>query len=228
MTEEERQKLLRQWMYNYLSRQNPETWYWYARSWNWNNGTWLLNWIVQQENCNRATAQLIFWLGDPEQFLPLKERQNALTLVMLGHNTALNTAPYGPEDWNKSIEGNREVYELLSLILHNWKNGKYGSRSIYFFGFLKVLTGDLKAFLSKSRRETIEWHDVTNPISSLSTYRGQEKLSELNFLPWKVPNDLGWPTSARFSDSISLNLNEGFPPEYFEFANSLEKQDTLT
>jgi hypothetical protein len=227
MTEEEPQKLLREWMYNHLSRQNPENWYWYARSWNWSNGTWMLHWIVQQENCNKATAQLIFWLGDPEQFLPLKEKQNALALLMLHNTAAIDVAPYGPEDWKKNIEDNREIFELLGLILRNWENGKYGARGVRLFGYLNGLMGDLKAFMSNSRQKTIKWYDEANPIASLSRYREQEKLSEPSFMPWKVSNELGWPAREGISDPIALDLNEGFPPEFFEFANSLEKQRNL-
>ena len=49
----------------YLMAANPDQWHQVARSWNWDNGTYRLRWIVEQPSADLATALLIFWLSDP-------------------------------------------------------------------------------------------------------------------------------------------------------------------
>jgi Domain of unknown function (DUF4274) len=230
VTDVENEKLQREWMFEYLTRQNPESWYWHARDWNWGNGLWLLEWIIKQEACNGATAQIIFWLGDPEQFLPLTGVDDSITLMRMGIFTQRDLPLRGPEDWKMTIENSKETFDLLSLILRNWTNGKYRGGKVSTLGQLKrlLLNLNIKAFAGTfnrlSKRDTIGWHDPENSISHLASYRNEEKKCDPNFLPWEVPDEMGHPTSDKLSNPNFLDLTEGFPPEYFLFLKNLEQQ----
>ena len=84
----------------WLSKRDPDEWHRVALSWNWDSGYMVLRWIIQQPDCDRATALLIFWRGDVAYYLP-----------------------YGHRD--EVPEPNGDVYDLLCEIRQNWIAGKY-------------------------------------------------------------------------------------------------------
>lgn len=47
----------------WLADQRPEVWHAIARYWNWDNGIEPLEWIASQPECDRGTAQDIFWVS---------------------------------------------------------------------------------------------------------------------------------------------------------------------
>lgn len=57
------------WIIDWLSRQSPAEWHGLATAWDWEDGVAPLHWIIQQPECDRATALAIFWESDPEYFL---------------------------------------------------------------------------------------------------------------------------------------------------------------
>lgn len=48
-----------------LRRASPDDWHRYAHALNWDEPLDGLYWIVQQPECDRATAHLVFWKGEP-------------------------------------------------------------------------------------------------------------------------------------------------------------------
>lgn len=50
-----------QWMH----AASPDQWHQAAQSWNWDNATHWLKWIVEQPQCDLGTALHIFWASDP-------------------------------------------------------------------------------------------------------------------------------------------------------------------
>ncbi|QJB69127.1 DUF4274 domain-containing protein [Parasphingorhabdus halotolerans] len=50
---------------DYLKEGSPDDWHLIAADWNWDNRLDVLYWIVTQPECDRATALLVFWKGEP-------------------------------------------------------------------------------------------------------------------------------------------------------------------
>ena len=53
----------------WLAAANPDDWHRVALDFNWDEPLYLLYWIVQQDNCDIATALDIFWKGQPAYWL---------------------------------------------------------------------------------------------------------------------------------------------------------------
>jgi hypothetical protein len=56
-----RSEMLMAW----LETATPDQWHQVADGWNWGSGEDPLRWIVSQPDCDKATALLIFWRGEP-------------------------------------------------------------------------------------------------------------------------------------------------------------------
>ena len=174
----------------------PRLWYRVAKEWNWDNGTWALEWIVSQESCTRATAQAVFWKCEPEWFLPTS----------------------GKTELEKSIKSNKETFNLANLILRNWiagfyKKSKVGLVATLAFRFLRsrdvYMNDDGVVF----RHGEIGFMDGENPISLMESYRSAEKTCDPDLLPWKVPNELGQVLPGKRAKLGDFDLIEGFPTE---------------
>ncbi len=50
----------------WLKAHGPDDWHRVAEGWNWDDGVDILEWIAEQPECDRATAQLIFLLASGE------------------------------------------------------------------------------------------------------------------------------------------------------------------
>jgi hypothetical protein len=59
----------RYWIIEWLSRQGPPEWHGYSEKHNWDGSCAELHWIIQQPECDRATAANIFWLSEPTYYL---------------------------------------------------------------------------------------------------------------------------------------------------------------
>jgi len=53
----------------WLESTDPDDWHRVALDFNWSEPLHLLDWIVQQVNCDAATALTIFWKGEPANWL---------------------------------------------------------------------------------------------------------------------------------------------------------------
>ena len=65
MDEDDNEERLVQQQINFLRTRSPDDWHRYAFYANWNERLDVLYWIVKQPNCDKATASLIFWRGEP-------------------------------------------------------------------------------------------------------------------------------------------------------------------
>lgn len=79
---------------DWMSNKGALEWHGVAVNWNWDCGLRPLLWIIDQANCDKATALTVFWMSDPHYYIDKNHR---------GH------IPRG------------EVYELVHRILDNWK-----------------------------------------------------------------------------------------------------------
>jgi hypothetical protein len=183
-------------LFAFLSAKDSEYLYHVARDWNWDNGTWLPEWIVQQRKCTRATAQLIFWRAEPESFLPRE----------------------GIEAWGAAISQSPRLYNLVKLILANWKAGLYARDHA---GLLRRLTGvrqdrfwgDGNKFYARGQ---IGWFNDANPVHHLESYRKAEASCNRGSLPWSVPDDLGHILIEKTPQHGKYELSEGFPDEFLQ------------
>lgn len=85
-------------MIDWLSHQSPDVWHEVASNLNWDNSLPVLDWIVSQRACDRATAALVFWTAGP-----------------LYSMRVLATNEWRCED----------THRLITKILRNWKSGFY-------------------------------------------------------------------------------------------------------
>lgn len=85
-------------MIDWLARQTPDVWHEVAPNLNWDNAERVLEWIVTQPQCDRATAALVFWSASPLYYM---------------HAMATG-------EW-RSDDGLR----IVTTILRNWKTGFY-------------------------------------------------------------------------------------------------------
>jgi len=86
-----------QMVIDWMSNKGAPEWHGVARGWNWDNDLAPLFWIVDQEDCDKATALSVFWLSDPHYYIDKD------------HHAYI---PRG------------EVHELVHKILGNWNRYK--------------------------------------------------------------------------------------------------------
>lgn len=65
MTEEELDRKLLDKQIQCLSAMSPDDWHLIADAHNWDEPLDVLYWIVSQQSCDKATARLLFWKGEP-------------------------------------------------------------------------------------------------------------------------------------------------------------------
>jgi len=90
-------------MIKWLEAHGPDEWHRVANSWNFDNDDRVLNWIVDNPKCDKATALDIFWLCAPDYSLGFKDR-----------DAIMAQAAY-----------NVVAYDLSTKIVNNWQAGRY-------------------------------------------------------------------------------------------------------
>jgi hypothetical protein len=106
-------------MLSWLPDQTPAVWHQIAMSWNWGDGIEPLDWIVAQPNCDKGTAQTIFWNGEPVEYA-------------------------GLEGGRKTVPAYRhDVYDLLASIVKRWNDDYYGS---WRYRTLPDILGDFRLY----------------------------------------------------------------------------------
>jgi hypothetical protein len=61
----------------WLAEHGPDDWHAVARSWNWDRGVAPLLWCLDQPDCDRATAALLFWRACPDSVLTSETLEDA-------------------------------------------------------------------------------------------------------------------------------------------------------
>lgn len=92
-----------QHLLEWLVANGPDEWHRVACSWNWDAGYGILNWVVDQNACDRGTALQLFWLGEPAFYLKYRDRDDIL------------------RNARHSVDG----YDFVMKVLSNWKAGRY-------------------------------------------------------------------------------------------------------
>lgn len=84
---------------DWLSRHSPEERHFVANCINWDYAPNVLNWLISQPDCEKATAKLIFYLGSPDYFLQY-ENADAVDKFSLDNFTLLKTIV---DRWNSGL-----------------------------------------------------------------------------------------------------------------------------
>ena len=90
---------------SWAKRQSPNVWHAATGNLNWDEAMPIIDWIVSQPACDRATAQRIFFLCNPDWWLQYPDRKAV-------------------EDWQ--IEG----FDLCSALVQRWNSGFYSNTHI--------------------------------------------------------------------------------------------------
>lgn len=115
MTEDELERKLLDKQIQCLSDMSPEDWHRVADMHNWDEPLEPLHWIVSQPNCDKATARLVFWKGEP--------------------------TAYDFEDCDEEMEADSySVEPMLAYIVRRFAAGGYARAEIEF-DILQVKTG---------------------------------------------------------------------------------------
>jgi Domain of unknown function (DUF4274) len=190
----------------------PEKWHCFAAQWNdWNAGVEYLDWIVRQPDCERATAQLIFWKGNPDHYIPEKGSES---------------------DDHEARERASDVFRMLKVIAENWTSGFYKSNRLsgliysgehqgqsYFeypvtgeiFGIKSILEGQDPGGEASSRpadRLKGLFVPLAEPsvLREMRRYREREEDCEPHRLPWIIPDSIGQVLSGDPVEITEFNL----------------------
>lgn len=96
-----RSKMLMAW----LKEASPDQWHQVASDWNWGSGEDALRWIIEQPKCDKATALLIFWRGEPSYYWTEATNRDGLKAA--------------------GALGDGGVYDMLVAIVARWKAGRF-------------------------------------------------------------------------------------------------------
>ncbi len=93
---------------NYLKQGGPDHWHKVARGWSFNSEVEGLTWIIRQPTCDRGTAMLIYWRGQPGWFKQYGGRGEVPEMMRV------------------------EIFDLLREIESRFASGAYARREIAF------------------------------------------------------------------------------------------------
>lgn len=96
----------------------PEQWHAIAMSYNWGVGAEVPRWIIQQPQCERATASLLFWCINLQDFLAYKDRKEAVA---------------------KCYE--IDVFDCASEIVERWNRDFYKAQTLYHYVDEEMVAG---------------------------------------------------------------------------------------
>lgn len=84
-----------------------------VKEYNWDDGTQVLNWIIDSEKCDRGTATMMFWLAEPDFYFDYQTEEDI-------------------DEWA------RDVWRLLQRIVGRFRSNDFTSSR---FGFIPTRQG---------------------------------------------------------------------------------------
>jgi hypothetical protein len=91
-------------MIDWLRSRTPEDWHFVADKLNWDSSKAVIDWILDQKSCDKATAAMMFWRSDAAYYLQYPNREAA-------------AAAYGADD-----------FDFIRKLVERW-NGSFYTRS---------------------------------------------------------------------------------------------------
>ena len=89
-------------IFDWIRLQGPDAWHKYAISFNWDFGTEIARWIVEQPQCDRGTALYLYYAAQPDFY-----------------------ARYPSLDEARADQADEEAIGLMTAICANWARGLY-------------------------------------------------------------------------------------------------------
>ena len=84
----------------WLKENGPDEWHRWAISWNWDHGTELAEWIVDQPNCDRGTALSLYYMIQPDYYTRYASVEAAVA-DGVGHGESIDLVMRICEKWRK-------------------------------------------------------------------------------------------------------------------------------
>ncbi|MDU1891124.1 MAG: DUF4274 domain-containing protein [Dysgonomonas sp.] len=100
-----------------LSDLNTDDLHYIAGIANWDIQAPHLQWIVEQEHCSEATALMIFWMAQPQDYTSYK--------------------------WDQNAKYDQDVYDLIKTIIVNFEKGFYKKSDIHYNPEIDIPTEDV-------------------------------------------------------------------------------------
>jgi hypothetical protein len=75
MADDEDDGLDGQRMIAWLKQRGPDDWHFVGSNLNWDTSMEVIQWILDQKDCDKATAAMMFWLSSPDYFLAFPNRE---------------------------------------------------------------------------------------------------------------------------------------------------------
>lgn len=97
-------------MIAWLQSRSPEDWHFVGDHLNWDNAMGVIQWILDQKTCDKATAAMMFWKSDPIYYLQFANRE-----AITGHAAV-----------------NLDGFDFTKKLLERWTRGFYNRSSIAF------------------------------------------------------------------------------------------------
>jgi hypothetical protein len=99
-------------MIAWLRGRGPDDWHFVGSKLNWDSSVKVIEWILDQKNCDKATAAMMFWLSSPDYFLEFPNR------------AAMAAHPYAQVNlWN---------FDFTKKLVDRWNSGFYTRSAIAF------------------------------------------------------------------------------------------------
>ncbi|MBV9512273.1 MAG: DUF4274 domain-containing protein [Caulobacteraceae bacterium] len=131
----------------WLQENGPDEWHRWAIDWNWDHGTELFEWIVDQPNCDRGTALSIYYSANPDFYTRYGSIEEAIADGI-----------------------GREIIPLMTKICERWREGSYSPYQYYpSGGAMEFLTQGEETLLALAA--AVPW-DVPDGLAT-SGIRGE-------------------------------------------------------
>jgi Domain of unknown function (DUF4274) len=112
MTDDEDDGLAGQRMIAWLTQRGPDDWHFVASKLNWDCSMDVIRWILDQRQCDKATAATMFWASAPDYYLAFPNR------------AALDADPIA----RVNIGG----FDFTARLVERWNSGFYSRSSIAY------------------------------------------------------------------------------------------------
>jgi len=89
-------------VFDWVRQQGPEDWHRYATGFNWDSGTEIARWIIDQPGCDKGTALYLYYAASPGFY-----------------------AQYPSIEAARAAYIDEEAVELMTAICANWAAGRY-------------------------------------------------------------------------------------------------------
>jgi hypothetical protein len=99
-------------MIDYLRARTPEDWHFVCDKLNWDSSVPVIQWILDQQNCDKATAAMMFWRCSPDYYLGFPNRD----AVAADPNARFNL----------------DNFDFAMKLVDRWNSGYYSRGTIAF------------------------------------------------------------------------------------------------